>query len=158
MVKIFAIATLLAALLLLGPANAAVLRIEATSQAGAFSDFVLEFDDLDGDSLYSTNEQTFFSGVTLTQSTFTIFFDVLTRLEPIEGISDDVGPGIGLRTSDFLSAATAVTSSFSFTLTDAETGEPISTVPLPAAAWIYIAGILGLGYLRRVHNRKRQTA
>lgn len=159
MFKYLALMTLTWAILAGAPAQAALFRIEATSVVPAYTDFVVEFDDLDGDNLYSTNEQTFFSGVTLIHPTFTIFFDELRRFEPTDGISDDVGTGILFFVVEDGSPAgtNAPVSAFSFELSAVGDDGPVSTVPLPAAAWMYIAGILGLGFLRRVRKRLGQT-
>lgn len=158
MFKYLALTTLTWAILAAAPAQAALFRIEATSVVPAYTDFVVEFDDLDGDNLYSTNEQTFFSGVTLIHPTFTIFFDELRRFEPTDGISDDMGSGIlFFLVEDGSPAGTnAPVSAFTYNLSAVGDDGPVSTVPLPAAAWVYIAGILGLGYLHRVRKRGHQ--
>jgi len=156
MFRNLSVIALVCAILVPASAQAALFRIEATSRVVAYTDFVIEFDDLDGDNLYSTDEQTSFSGVTLIQPSFTRFFDELRRFEPTDGISDDVGTGIlFFVVGDGFSAGTnAPVSAFSFELSAVGDDGPVSTVPLPAAAWMYIAGILGLGYLRRAHKRK----
>lgn len=137
-------------------ANAAIFRIEAMSGSPVFSDFTIEFDDQDNDGLYSLNETSFFSGLTRTVGTSIIVFDQVLLFPTIAGISDAGGALLNFRESATGTSAGLPAGIFAFSI--AEAGDlPVSTVPLPAAVWLYLVGILGFGILCRAVGRARLT-
>ena len=142
MLKQLTLAVLAWTVLTAAPAQAALFRIEATSKAVAFSDFVIEFDDLDGDALYSRNELTFFSGVFRFPATINQFLDTLVRFEKLPGISDDSNLS-GIRFDFENTVSTAPVTAWDFTISAVE---PITAVPVPAAAPLYLLGLLSLGF------------
>lgn len=154
MFKYLALTTLTWAILAAAPAQAALFRIEAISGSPVFSDFTIEFDDQDNDGLYSINETSFFSGLTRTVGSSVIVFDQVLVFPTIDGISDAGSDLINVRESATGTGAGLPVSIFAFSI--AEAGDlPVSTVPLPAAVWLYLVGILGIGLLGRAVGRTR---
>jgi len=133
--------------------NAALIDITATSTDTRFTDFTLKFDDISGDGLLQINEVVQFSGFTLTNPSNQAvngLYDVIIGTPDIAGVS--TSNGIPLFTSsnwnfkrfpgdtalccsrDFWSYSTEVQA-----VTAGQT-----TVPIPAAAWLFGSGLIGL--------------
>jgi len=140
-------------------ASAAIVDIMAISTDSRVTDFTLSFDDTSGDGLLQLDELVQFSGFTLTNPNNPAvdgIFDVIIGTPDIADIS--ASSGIRLFSSlnwNFkrFEGDTALCCSSNFWTYSAELAvsqATVTTVPIPAAAWLFGSGLIGLaGMVRR---------
>jgi len=139
-------------------ASAALIGITATSTDSRVTDFTLSFDDTSGDGLLQLDELVQFSGFTLTNPanlSVNGLYDVIIGTPDIAGIS--ASTGVRLFSSlnwNFkrFEGDTALCCSSSFWTYSSEAALiPVSasTVPIPAAAWLFGSGIVGIAGIAR---------
>ena len=124
------------------PANAVTTHtLTATSNVARFGDFTIDFEDKDGDGLFSLDELVSFSGVLY--SNFRLF-DTLTAVADAAGATDG---GNGQRWGMFASGfdLTPTEDSFNYSI---QAVQP-QAVPLPAALPLLLGGLAWIGFAAR---------
>jgi hypothetical protein len=140
--------------MLSGNTRAAMIDITATSVDSRFTGFSLRFDDVSGDGLLQIDEVIEFSGFTLTNPdnhSVDGIYDVILGTAEIDGISSSSGMRLFARSNwnfkRFDGDPALCCSSGYWTYNSATvvlSPGAITTVPVPAAIWLFGSGILGL--------------
>ncbi|MCG6938923.1 MAG: VPLPA-CTERM sorting domain-containing protein [Gammaproteobacteria bacterium] len=147
-------------------ASAALIDITATSTDARFTDFTLSFDDISGDGLLQIDEVVQFSGFTLTNpanQAVNGLYDVIIGTPDVAGVSTSSGiPLFASSNWNFkrFPGDTALCCSRDFWSYSTEVqavtaGQTI--VPIPAAAWLFGSGLIGLAGLARTGLARRKA-
>jgi hypothetical protein len=146
--------------------SAALIDITATSTDSRVTDFTLSFDDISGDGLLQLDELVAFSGFTLTNPanlTVNGFYDVIIGTPDITGISASGGVSLFAPTNwnfkRFEGDIALCCSSRFWTYNTKTALTPVntSTVPIPAAVWLFGSGIIGLAGISGRKKRAQNT-
>lgn len=143
-------------------APAALINIEATSNDSRLTDFTLKFDDISGDGLLQINEILAFSGFALDNPgnpSISGFYNVIIGTPDIAGVSSSSGtPLFALTNWNFKryigDTALCCASKF-WTYNSVElpmVSATITTIPVPAALWLFFSGLIGLAGASRYRS------